>query len=82
MLQPSNHHITTALMVGSEGTQDRNTMSATKLSNTAATPTIVHLEETQDEEKTGHWPQRAGVHIKGMISMSPEFCIFPYIEKH
>ena len=57
MLQPSNHHITTALMVSSEGTQDRNRMSATKLSTTAATPTVVHPEETQDEsaQDTGLW---------------------------
>ena len=44
-------------MVSSEGTQDRNTMSATKLSNTAATPTIVPLEETQDEKKQGTGPR-------------------------
>ena len=28
------------------------------------------LEEAQNE-KTGYWPQRAEVHIKGMISVSP-----------
>lgn len=57
MLQPSNHHITTALMVSSKGTQDRNRTSATKLATTAATPTIVRLEETQGEraQDTGLW---------------------------
>ena len=26
------------------------------------------------------WPQTAEVHVKGMNSVSPEACIFPYIE--
>ena len=30
---------------------------------------------------TGHWPQRAEGHIKRMISVSPDFCIFPYTER-
>ena len=30
---------------------------------------------------TGCWPRRAEMHLKGMISMSPESCIFPYVEK-
>lgn len=32
-------------------------------------------------ERTGHWPQTAEVHIKGIVSMSPDYCIFPYTEK-
>ena len=32
-------------------------------------------------ESTGHWPQTAEVHTKGMISVSPDCCIFPYTEK-
>ena len=32
-------------------------------------------------ENTGYWPQRAEVHIKGMISVSLDSCLFPYIEK-
>ena len=30
---------------------------------------------------TGYWPQIAEVHIKRMVSMSPDSCIFSYIEK-
>ena len=39
---------------------------------------MVHPEETQDEKAQA---QIAEVHIKGMISESPDACIFPYIEK-
>ena len=31
-------------------------------------------------KRTGYWPQ-IEVHIKGMISMSPDTCTFPYTEK-
>ena len=41
---------------------------------------IVSLGETQDL-KTGYWPWIAEVYIKEMISVSPNTCIFPYIEK-
>ena len=37
-------------------------------------------EETQDMKNTEYWPQIAEVHIKGMISISPDSCIFPYME--
>ena len=33
-------------------------------------------------ENTGYWPQIAKMHIKRMISVSPDSCIFPYLEKH
>ena len=32
-------------------------------------------------ESPGYWPQMAEVRIKGMISVSPDSCIFPYMEK-
>ena len=32
-------------------------------------------------ENTGYWPQIAEVDIKGLISVSPDSCIFSYIEK-
>ena len=32
-------------------------------------------------ENTGSWPQIAEIHTKGMISVSPDSCIFPHIEK-
>ena len=33
-------------------------------------------------ENTGYWPQIAEVHIKGMISVSLDLCLFLYKEKH
>ena len=39
-------------------------------------------EPPRKPESTGYWPQRAEVQIKGIISLSPESCIFPYTEKH
>ena len=41
----------------------------------------VSQEEAQDMKSTGFWPQIAEVHIKGMISVSPDYRIFPYSEK-
>ena len=32
--------------------------------------------ETTTPSHTGYWPQIAEVHIKGIISMSPDACIF------
>ena len=32
-------------------------------------------------ENIGYWPQIAEEHIKGIISVSPDSHIFPYIEK-
>ena len=32
-------------------------------------------------ENTDKWPQRAEMHMKGMIPVSPDSCLFPYIEK-
>ena len=40
------------------------------------------LTEAQDVKSTEYWPQIAETHIKGIISVSPDSCIFPYIEKH
>ena len=34
---------------------------------------------TQDVKNTGYWPQIAETHIRGMISASPDSCIFPYV---
>ena len=47
---------------------------------TAATPYRVPWGNSGCEI-TGYWPQTAKVHIKRMISMNPESCIFPNIEK-
>ena len=45
-------------------------------------PRTVSPEGTQDMSFSGYWPQIAEVHIKGTILVSPDSCIFLYIEKH
>ena len=40
------------------------------------------LRGSQDVKNTGYWPQIAEMHMKGMISVIPDSCILPYIEKH
>jgi len=47
----------------------------------ALLPELVSPEETQDV-KTEYWPQLAEVPIKGRISVSPDSCMFPDIEKY
>ena len=56
-------------------------MPAIKQSTTAGTPNGAPRGDA-GWESTGYLPQRAEMHIKWMISMSPNFCIFSYIEKH
>lgn len=34
------------------------------------------------QERTGCWPEIAKKHIKGVVSVNPESCIFSYVEKH
>jgi len=66
--------------VSSEGTQEgKNTchLAAVRLQPLPA----ASLEETQGVKKE-YWPQIAEVRIRGMISVSPDSCIFSYIEKH
>ena len=36
---------------------------------------------TQDVKNTGYRPQIAEIHLKGMISVRPDTCIFSYIIK-
>ena len=38
-------------------------------------------EELRKWKIIGYWPQIAEMHMKGMISVSPDSWIFPYIEK-
>lgn len=47
--------------------------------DSAATPAV--LRGDSGGERTGHWPWRAKVPVKGMISMSPDLFAFPYKEK-
>ena len=68
-------------MVSPEGTQDRNRMPTIQQSTAASTPN----GDTRGDsggERTGYWPHIAEVHMEGMISMSPDSCLFPYIGKH
>ena len=44
-------------------------------------PLIVDPEAFPGWIKAEKWPQIAEVHIKGMISVSPDSCIFLYKEK-
>jgi len=37
--------------------------------------------ETQNAKSTGCWAKVGEVHVKGIISVNPNPCIFPYIEK-
>ena len=39
----------------------------------------VYPEETQDKKTPDDWSKIAEVHSKGMISVNPDTCIFPYI---
>ena len=50
-------------------------------SETAATPNNDPRGST-GWQNTRYWPQVTEVHIKGIISMSPDSCIFPFKEKH
>ena len=64
-------------LVNPEGAQEaKNTSHLVAI--TAATP----YGEPWGYENTGCWPQIAEAHMKGMISVSPASCIFPYIEKY
>ena len=64
-----------------EGTQKEK--SACHLAATRLQPLLmVSRKEAQDVKSTEYWPQIAETHIKGIISVSPDSCIFPYIEKH
>ena len=38
---------------------------------------LVSPEETQDVKNAGYWSQIAEVDSRGMISVSPDSCIFP-----
>jgi len=65
-------------LMSSEGTQEgKNTcyLAAIRLQPLP----MVSTQETQNL-KTEYWPQRAKVHIRGMISISQASCIFQYIK--
>ena len=47
----------------------------------AATPYSEQGTKDVNKQITACWPQAAEIQMKGMISVSPDTCIFPYIEK-
>ena len=67
MLPPPSRHITAPL-------SEPRALRTTMFIRHAAT-----LESTLRD--LGYWPQTAEVRTKAMISMSPDSCIFPNIEK-
>ena len=52
------------------------------LPQAATTPYGEQGTKNMSNQTAGCWPQIAEMHVKGMISVSPDSCIFPYIEKH
>ena len=81
MLQPSSHHIIAAPMVSPEGTQDGDKQAAhCQALRYCRHPQLCTLRGFR-MEKSRRLAQIAEVHFKGMISVSPDSCFFPYIEK-
>lgn len=68
-------------LVSPEETQEGEESLTSNSHQTAATPHGKPPEDTQDMN-TGYWSQIAEEHIKEIISGSPDFCTFPYIEKY
>ena len=67
-------------LVAPEGTQEGKNTCPILAIRLQPLPTV-SPEELRGENK-GQWPQTAEVHVKGMTSVSPDTCIFPYIVKH
>ena len=67
-------------LVGPEGAQEEEYLLSINIGHQTATTPYGEPWGTQDV-KTEYWLQIGDVHIKGMISVSPDSCIFPYIEE-
>ena len=81
MLQPSSHRIIATPMVSPAGTQDGDKWAAhCQALSHCSHPQLCTLR-TLRMVKSRILAQIAEVHIKGIISVSPDSCIFPYIEK-
>lgn len=63
-----------------QGNPGRRGSPAIQQVQTTAAPCRVHQESSGCENRR-RWPERARVHIQGVISMSPDSCIFLYREK-
>ena len=72
----SQSPVTPALWGTREGEEYLHNLAATRLQPLPA----VSTEELTSEE-TGYGPRVAEMHMKGMISVSPDSRIFPYKEK-
>lgn len=57
-----------------------NILPTTTPSVPAAAPNNVHRGKFRMEIR--YWPQIVKMLVKGMISISPDPCIFPYTENH
>ena len=62
-------------------TLKRENKPATQQLLAAATPYSEQGTKVVKNQEAGCWPQVAEMHMKGMISVSPNACIFPYIEE-
>ena len=65
--------------VSPKGTQEEEYVRSSS-HQTIATPYGEPQGSLGSEKKTQYVPQIAEVHMKGMISVSPDSCIFPYTE--
>ena len=43
---------------------------------------MVNPQGAGDVSNTVYWPKIADMHMKGMISVTPDSSIFPFLEKH
>ena len=64
-----------------QGLKELDTTEAT-LHAHAGTPYGEPQGSSGCKRNTGYWPGIAEVYMKGMTSVSPGSCTFPYIEKH
>ena len=80
VIKPSTATIA-APMVSLEGTQDGNKQATCHqaISHLQPPPTVTLRDSGL--RKAGYWPPIAKERIKEMISVSPDSCIFPFIEK-
>ena len=65
--------------MSSKGTQKGEEYLQPSSHQAAVTP---YSEPQQSSGYEKHWPQIDEVYMKGMISLSSDSCIFPYVEKH
>ena len=72
MLQTSSHHMTATWSGSPEETQNEHKERLPSSCQLLQTRPTVHSGNSGWED-TGHWPQIAEVHLKGMTAVSPDF---------